>query len=231
MCPDPQLLSVYYDGELPHPWKGKMESHLEQCPRCRQKLENFSLLSRCNRKIMAQAGALTAGPQAAGLQAAGTEGSALERVWKKIAEETGIGALITEDNQAKNTDHNYQVMRYSDPNIWRRKVILPLPAAAAAAAVILIVAVAALWSFQIRNQQARQNMTVASEEYSVWPSAVETNYNPGAAPAANLNEVLQYLGSKDSGDTVILRLPDTKSFFRSGTPAMIKAADYSRRKP
>jgi anti-sigma-K factor RskA len=39
MCPDRQLLSVYLDGELPSPWKEKMERHLASCPRCRETLD------------------------------------------------------------------------------------------------------------------------------------------------------------------------------------------------
>jgi anti-sigma factor RsiW len=33
------------DGELPSPWKEKMESHLASCPRCRETLESWRDLS------------------------------------------------------------------------------------------------------------------------------------------------------------------------------------------
>ncbi|GHV25797.1 hypothetical protein AGMMS4952_04510 [Spirochaetia bacterium] len=45
MCPDPQMLSLYYDGELPSPWREKLEAHLAACPSCRDRLEQFRLLS------------------------------------------------------------------------------------------------------------------------------------------------------------------------------------------
>jgi hypothetical protein len=54
---------------------------------------------------------------------------------------------------------------------------------------------------------------------------------PGIVPTTNLNEVLQYLGNRDPGDILIIRLPESRSFTSSGEPAIIKAADYSRRKP
>lgn len=41
MCPNRQLLSVYYDEELPAPWKEKMEAHLAGCPECRNILERY----------------------------------------------------------------------------------------------------------------------------------------------------------------------------------------------
>ena len=45
MCRDPQMLSLYYDGELTSPWKEKLEAHLAECAPCRNHLEQFRLLS------------------------------------------------------------------------------------------------------------------------------------------------------------------------------------------
>ncbi|MFP3043944.1 zf-HC2 domain-containing protein [Treponema primitia] len=45
MCPDPQILSLYYDGELPSPWKEKLEAHLQDCSHCSSSLEQFRQLS------------------------------------------------------------------------------------------------------------------------------------------------------------------------------------------
>ena len=44
MCPDQQLLSIYLDGELPSPWKEKIQNHFSQCPACKEKFENFHQL-------------------------------------------------------------------------------------------------------------------------------------------------------------------------------------------
>jgi hypothetical protein len=41
MCPDRQILSVYFDNELCSPWKEKLEAHLENCPECRASLEAY----------------------------------------------------------------------------------------------------------------------------------------------------------------------------------------------
>ena len=50
MCPDPQLLSTYMDGEMPSPWKEKLEKHLTECSGCRKKYENFTLLRELYKK-------------------------------------------------------------------------------------------------------------------------------------------------------------------------------------
>jgi anti-sigma factor RsiW len=41
MCPDRQIISLYLDGELPSPWDGKMEAHLESCEKCRSVLAGY----------------------------------------------------------------------------------------------------------------------------------------------------------------------------------------------
>jgi hypothetical protein len=43
MCPDHQILSVYFDGELNSPWKEKLENHLESCLSCREHLAAYQL--------------------------------------------------------------------------------------------------------------------------------------------------------------------------------------------
>jgi anti-sigma factor RsiW len=36
MCPDKQLLSAYCDGEVPSPWRQRIDAHLAECACCRQ---------------------------------------------------------------------------------------------------------------------------------------------------------------------------------------------------
>ncbi|MDR1326736.1 MAG: zf-HC2 domain-containing protein [Treponema sp.] len=70
MCPDHQILSVYVDGELPSPWKEKMEAHLASCPQC---VERIAALRRLT---------LHSGDDEA-LEAA--LGAAQERVWQRLS--------------------------------------------------------------------------------------------------------------------------------------------------
>jgi anti-sigma factor RsiW len=41
MCPDEILLTAFVDNEVPSPWKERIELHLEQCERCRTRVETY----------------------------------------------------------------------------------------------------------------------------------------------------------------------------------------------
>lgn len=42
MCPDHNLLSAYFDGELDDRWSKSIEEHVAQCGKCGSKLSQFS---------------------------------------------------------------------------------------------------------------------------------------------------------------------------------------------
>ena len=205
MCPDPQLLSIYMDGELPEPWKEKLESHLTQCSGCREKLESFNRLFE-----KTDASAQLAPSERAPSERAPSEREMMEaakdRVWQNLQ------PLIGEGNTRR--------LLPPQTDIWRRRISIPLPAAAAAAIVLAVLA--ALWvrGGQVRSIEpaSHMNMVLAAEEDM-----------PGIIPA-DMNSVLQYLNT-DGTDIIILRLPESRNFISSGEPAIIKAADYSRRRP
>jgi hypothetical protein len=114
--------------------------------------------------------------------------------------------------------------RYNRRSVWGYRLSIPLPAVAAAAAVILaVLAVLYIRGGNIQNQDpsSRSNFILASEEEEM----------PSIIPAAqDMNGLLQLLGS-DGTDVMIIRLPESRNFARSGEPAIIRAADYSRRQP
>jgi anti-sigma factor RsiW len=66
------MLSLFYDGELPSPWKEKLEAHAAGCPQCGERLEQFRRLS----------GALAPSPEGPAGLAAYT--APLERVWRRL---------------------------------------------------------------------------------------------------------------------------------------------------
>jgi len=43
-CPDLDLYSAYADGEVPSPWKEKLEAHLSTCQKCRARVEQYKKL-------------------------------------------------------------------------------------------------------------------------------------------------------------------------------------------
>jgi anti-sigma factor RsiW len=178
MCPDRQILSVYFDQELPSPWKEKLEAHLAECPACRARLDGYALLSR---RLA---------------ESAPSPGNRGEDLWRRFRETRGPARR----------------------RLWLRSVSVPLPAAAAAAAA-LVFAFAMLLS---GRPAARIHDTAV---------AAEMGLDVQGIAAQDISGVLKYLGSEDTADIVIIRLPESKSFTSLGEPTIIKAADYSRRNP
>jgi hypothetical protein len=183
MCPERQLLSIYLDGELPSPWKEKMESHLEQCGECKERLDTYR---RFFNKEEQEQDFIDA---------------AKERVWQNI--------------------HSHKIPQYRIirvHHIWQRKIHIPLPAVAAA--VIILVFLAVFWIRGANNPEpvSKVDMILPFDEL------------PSLIPAADMNGIMQYLGA-DSGDVIILRLPESRNFTSQGEPAILRAADYSRRRP
>jgi hypothetical protein len=115
MCPDRQVLSWYFDGELPSPWKEKMETHLETCAGCRKRLEQYRGLSSASGTIGEDAVA-----------------GARDRVWRRLA-------APPPEHAAEGGGFFREKGR-----IWNRSVTLPLPAAAAVFVVIALFVVLAL---------------------------------------------------------------------------------------
>jgi|GEM_PF-2104690 anti-sigma factor RsiW len=45
MCPDPGILSAYFDGEVPPPWNERIAHHVSTCPRCSSLLDSWQGMS------------------------------------------------------------------------------------------------------------------------------------------------------------------------------------------
>ncbi|MCX7775736.1 MAG: zf-HC2 domain-containing protein [Spirochaetaceae bacterium] len=45
MCPDESLISAYVDGEVPSPWRERLELHFRQCNHCALRLQAYRNLS------------------------------------------------------------------------------------------------------------------------------------------------------------------------------------------
>jgi anti-sigma factor RsiW len=176
MCPDPQMLSLYHDGELPSPWKEKLESHLADCSVCGERLERLRRLSG----ILGNGAGFTVEP-------------AQRRVWQRLC----YPALAPQRSRPQ--------------PVWTRSVRVPLPLLLAAAALALAFGV-----FFVRTPRAGAPANAAL-------SALDMQT---VVPVTDLNGIWQYLGGDDSGDIVIIRLPESRSFSSYGEPAIIRAADY-----
>ena len=108
MCPDHQIISLYLDGELPSPWKEKLETHLESCPACQAVLSGYRGLV----------------PEAVPAEAME---AARERVWEKLISPE----LLT--GRSRSRGEGLRLIRKA----WNRRIMLPLPLAAAALLVVM----------------------------------------------------------------------------------------------
>ena len=201
MCPDRQLISLYLDGELPSPWKEKLETHLSDCAQCRAVLAKYRCLGEVPEK-----------PSAATIEAA------QERVWKKLT----APALVIAETPAEraDTDSIKTIYRQKLTKVWNRRITLSFPAAAAAAAAIIVVVVFFALAGVGSGRRSLPQESIAAVDIGLDDYTV--------VPVQDMNDVLRYLSSQDNGDFMVVRLPENSRFIRTGEPALINAADYSR---
>jgi hypothetical protein len=214
MCPDPQILSIYLDGELPSPWREKMQDHFSQCSVCREKLENFRRLQELFKKDTHIRRTLT----------------------KNVIDESGSEKPYTEEaltesmEEAKNRIWNkIESKRRFTPryNLWHRRLSIPLPAAAAAAIIIMLFAV--MGARRTGDDIALRQIGPAERTNIFLTDAFFSDDDiPMIPAAADMNGMLQYL-NPGGANIIILQLPENKSFSGAGEPALIRAADYSSR--
>ena len=117
MCPNHQIISLYLDGELPSPWKEKMQSHLSGCPECQAAFARYKSLGDAMEAVPAE-----------------TIRASQDRVWKKLT----APQLIVSNNAIHRNQEGFKPKK----RVWSRKISLPLPVAAAAAIVIIFAFVA-----------------------------------------------------------------------------------------
>ena len=199
MCPDRQIISLYHDGELPSPWKERMEAHLESCEECRDILAGYKNLEGYLQDFSRE-----------------NTREAEERVWKKLAGSIGVPNFLPETTAASQ-------FHWGRKKVWTRSVTLPLPAAAAA--VLIVIGFLAFMAFGNTNRP----LSLPVQD-SIAAAANIGFDEQGILDIQDMNDVLQYLSSQDNIEFMVIRIPESWNFSRSGEPALINAADYSRRR-
>jgi anti-sigma factor RsiW len=234
MCPDPQLLSIYMDGELPSPWKEKMESHLSECSECMGKYKNFKRLKELLKKDTSQKRTIVESSDHVSEEFSSEQElmeASMKRVWQKLEARSNVTYSYRIRSAGTSS---YGMRRQLRPdgisrqteNLWKRRLSVPLPAAAAAAIIIAFVT-AAWFRGGSANNNAFANRQAESGDKSNFIMAAEEEVS-GIIPTGNISDVLQYLSSNGT-EIIILQLPESSNFSRAGEPAIIRAADYTRR--
>ena len=194
------MISLYHDGEIPSPWKEKMEAHLESCPECRAVLSEYGYLGEYLKGENLKGESLNDVSEE-------TIKAAQERVWKKLtAPELIIPKAGTMQTKAK-----------------RRKWNITLPIPVAAAAVLVIIASLALVGISTFNRPPSQ-IPIVSADINLDDQGLVPVHD-----LQDMSGVIQFLSNQGIGDFMVIRLPESSKLSRSGEPVLINAADYSRR--
>ncbi|MDR1429873.1 MAG: zf-HC2 domain-containing protein [Spirochaetaceae bacterium] len=199
MCPDHEVLSVYLDGELPSPWKEKMEQHLAECAECRDRLGTYREVSRILNGVSDGQDSAFENRLA----------SARTRVQARLREklEKSIYAGVPETRPSPVETH---------PSLWRRRLSIPFPAAAA---VLLLILAAAFFASRPLFTPPRQDQM----------AGIESDIQDIIPVSDMSRALQYLGSQNTDGDIVIIRLPESRNFASSGEPTLIRAVDYSRR--
>jgi anti-sigma factor RsiW len=140
MCPDRDLISAFVDGEVPSPWRERIEEHLASCSACASVASGYtSLGERLRSELPAD------------------ESASLVRLRARVE------ALLGDPPAVEPTAR--PVLVYKAP---RRFVSLPLPLAAAAAILVLLLG-GATALLALRPSRGLAIQTVASGEIAPLP--------------------------------------------------------------
>jgi hypothetical protein len=181
-----------------------MESHLRECSACSEKFENFKRLRELFKT------------DAVKDQQLEQEQSTKDKIWQN---------LYSRQQFNPNTANNRRISGIHSYGLWKRKLSIPLPAAAAAAIIITFMAAVGFRGGQANNDRFAYQQIEPYERTSFILASEDEM--PGIIPTADINGILQFLTS-DGTDVIILRLPESRSFYRTGEPEIIRAADFRR---
>jgi len=207
-----------------------MESHLSECSVCGEKFKNFKRLQEFFKKDTSRK---RAAAESSGLvsEEFSSEQELMEASMKRVWQKLEAGSNGTYSYRIRSYGTRRQLMpagiSRQTENLWKRRLSIPLPAAAAAA-IIIAFGVAVLFRGGSVNNNTLVNTRVGSADKTNFIPASEEEVS-GVIPTGNISDVLQYLSSNGAEKIIILQLPESSNFSRAGEPAIIRAADYTRR--
>jgi anti-sigma factor RsiW len=142
MCPDHDLISAYIDGEVPSPWRERLEEHIASCSDCAALAANYSALGE---RLRAESGADESAPLARGRER-------LDALLVAIPKTAPLPRAVGTD-----------LKRPSSWAAWRRSISLPLPLAAAAALIVILLG-GATTMLALKPERGTSIQAVASGE-------------------------------------------------------------------
>ncbi len=113
MCPEPGLISSWVDGEVPSPWRERLQAHLEVCPSCSARAKAYQGLS-------------------GDLALDGAEEAVLARIEARLG--SRLGPRLDPSPEA---GEGLSPAGHPASPLWRRGLVVPLPLAAVAALAVV----------------------------------------------------------------------------------------------
>jgi len=213
------MLSVYLDGELPSPWKEKLESHVSGCKDCAARIESY-------RSVF---------PAPARVPATDTTSEAGERVWQRLDASARQGRL----------SRRRAIWRrnVSLPLPAIAAAAVALVVVTTFAGTLLNGGGAQPSAFGVADAEGAQalpmmmrladgegfdEIALASEGQPPVDGVsifCETDFH---MTALDMESVAEYLRSRGGENMLVFHLPAHRSFQSNGEPAVIRAADYLR---
>ncbi len=201
MCPDAELLSAFFDGEVPPPWEGRVRDHAASCPACREALERMRSLREGLAAHAASEDALIEASR--------------ERVWARLCKE-GASRARASARRAR-TVH---------PGWWKRSFVLSLPAAAAAL-IVALVGIPAATVAVARASQPRQGQSRIIAPPVIQDAALAGRLGANQASFQDIESLLRYLDSQDNAVKITVELPADGIYTLGSMPSLMKAQTVS----
>jgi anti-sigma factor RsiW len=141
MCPDRDLVSAYVDGEVPSPWRERLEEHISSCRDCGARAASYAALGERLRE-----------------EAPSGESASLARGRERLDALLAAAPRAVEPSALRGPAAGSPFR-----GAWRRPVSLSLPMAAAAALIAVLLGGAAAM-IALKPGKAASIQTVASGE-------------------------------------------------------------------
>jgi hypothetical protein len=146
---------------------------------------------------------------------------------RRVEELLQLGGLLREDREPDLRDSMARLgsrlaliglKRARRVPLWRRRVVVPLPAAAVAALLMLFLGMSTL---VLSFRPDHRSMSIRTQPNG--PTEVKIS-----APIQELEQLLHALDRNASKQELLIRLPDEPRFLLVGEPQFVREADYIR---
>jgi hypothetical protein len=224
MCPEKQILSVYFDGELPTLFKAKLESHIDACGDCRAMLNSFAAIS---------AGASVADDASVDDKIA----MAQARVWDRLNREPEHKApfMFGAVPAGSKSPRGKNGLLFASSSVFRHNIAVPLPFAAAASILVIFALGVLFFEFgrlstanTVKNANRAAIIAGDMGENAYYVIPRENFEMPAEEGAVHIAEVMRFFDENDT-DMLDMRLPERRNFNSYGEPRLIPASNYTQR--